>query len=92
MFFYGPLICHYEVVVQWVVAVYEPNACGVLLLTVEIADILIDNGVFPFSKCVKKFDKFPPGQAATKNKPNAILGLGCKMSTSKNVNAGNNKN
>ncbi len=60
--------------------------------TVEIADMLIDRGVFPFPKYVKKFDRLPPGHAATKNKPNAMLGNGLTIMTNKKVNAGNRKN
>ena len=67
---------------------------GVIIIanTVEIADMLIESGVFPFAKCVKKLDKFPPGQAATKNNPSAILGRGWIIMTIKYVKAGNNKN
>lgn len=60
--------------------------------TVEIADMLIDRGVFPFPKYVKKFDRFPPGQAATKNNPNAMLGNGFMIMTNKKVKAGSRKN
>ena len=60
--------------------------------TVEIADMLMDKGVFPRARYVQKLDKFPPGQAATKNNPRAILGLGCMMRTRRYVNAGSKIN
>src|SRR4051794_24517791 len=43
--------------------------------TVDMADMLMDRGVFPFAKYVRKLDRLPPGQAATRNKPSAMLGL-----------------
>jgi hypothetical protein len=39
-----------------------------------------------------KLEIFPPGQAATRNIPKAILGSGCMIVTSKKVKAGSNIN
>lgn len=53
---------------------------------------LTDKAVFPFARCVKKLEMLPPGQAATIIIPNAIVGCGLIISTSKKVKAGNRKN
>ncbi len=47
--------------------------------TDEKAVKLTDSAVFPFARLVRKFETFPPGQAATKNIPNATLGGGWTM-------------
>ena len=43
---------------------------------VDTADMLMESGVLPFARCVRKFDRFPPGAAATRNMPSAMLGCG----------------
>ncbi len=51
-----------------------------------------DKAVFPLAKWVIKFETFPPGQAATKNIPNATEGGGFKILTNINVSEGRKKN
>jgi hypothetical protein len=51
-----------------------------------------DKAVLAPAKCDIKLDMFPPGQAATINMPNAILGYGFIRSTKRNVTAGSNTN
>ena len=51
--------------------------------SVEIADMLIERGVLPFARYVRKFETFPPGQEATRNNPRAMLGRGWTIKTSR---------
>ena len=48
-----------------------------------------DKAVFPFANSVMKLEVFPPGQAATRNIPNARGAEGFITITSKVVRAGN---
>lgn len=59
---------------------------------VENAVRLIDKAVFPLANFVMKLEMFPPGQAATKNMPKAMLAGGFIILTKKNVKAGNKMN
>ena len=67
---------------------------GVITKQTKVANAvrLTDKAEFPFAICVIKLEIFPPGQAATKNIPKAILGLGLIAFTNKKVSAGNNMN
>lgn len=75
----------------------EPQNCkfkGVIKTAKRVATAvkLTDKAEFPLAKWVIKFEILPPGQAATINIPNAILGIGSVNHTNKNVTMGNNKN
>ena len=58
----------------------------------ENAVRLTDSAIFPLAKLVKKLETFPPGQAATRNMPSAILGGGFETETNTQVKKGNKKN
>lgn len=63
-----------------------------IALIVAKAVRLIDNSVFPLARCEIKLEILPPGQAATSIIPNATLGVGFIIKTSKKVNNGRKKN
>ncbi len=60
--------------------------------TLDTAVKLTESATFPLARLVKKFETFPPGQAATKNMPKAILGGGLRRVTNTHVRKGNTKN
>ena len=59
-----------------------------MALTVENAVIDTDSAEFPPALCVMKFEILPPGQAATRIKPNAIDGCGWARITKRKVKTG----
>lgn len=70
-----------------------PQNCklkGVIKIAATVANAvrLTLSAVFPPERWVIKLEIFPPGQAATKIIPNAILGFGCKIRISPKVKAG----
>jgi len=59
---------------------------------VAMAVKVTESAALPLAKRLKKLEIFPPGQAATKNMPKAILGCGFISITNKKVKAGSKTN
>jgi hypothetical protein len=60
--------------------------------TLDMAVKLTESATFPLARLVKKLETFPPGQAATRNIPKAMLGGGLSSVTNTQVRKGNTKN
>ena len=81
---------------NWEVGLYRPAQREKLKGVRKIADILekavklTESAVFPFARLVKKLETLPPGQAATKNIPKAMLGGGWRSVTKTQVRNGSN--
>jgi hypothetical protein len=73
---------------------YRPKFKGVSATAAGVATAVsaTDKATLPRATDVKKFDTFPPGQAATNSIPNPKPGGGLSHATSKAVMAGKSRN
>ena len=58
----------------------------------ENAVRLTDSAIFPLARLVRKLETFPPGHAATRNMPSAILGGGFAIEINTQVKKGKTRN
>ncbi len=68
------------------------NGVKKMAATLETAVKLTESATFPWARLVKKLETFPPGQAATRNMPKAMLGGGLSRVTNTQVKKGKIKN
>ena len=68
---------------------------GVMMMQTAVLNAVsaTESSLFPFDREVMKFEMFPPGQAATRIMPSAIIGLIHPSNdiTSRKVSAGNSR-
>ena len=67
---------------------------GVITMEAKVdrPDRLTDSAALPCAMAVRKLDTFPPGQAASSNKPSAMLADGCKTMMQSHANDGSSRN